>query len=172
MIYQTSKHLKSYEFYCLNPRRAKKNSSLKYEFLLTDEIVCIADKEHPVSENKTITLEEYQKYPHFCVRYPKSGWILSAEELINRPAVESISIHNSSENISLLRGAKDCLVLGSRRLAEKYSSFYGYSVIKPEFNTPKVTISLCTHINRDNDRAVLWIISLIKEIAAKISLKK
>ena len=149
----------------------EKISSLKYERLITDKIVCLADKDHVVSQKKTISLEDYIKYPHICARYPKSGWILTAEELVKLPVTENISVHNSIALIDLLRGS-NCLTLGSKRLADKYSSFFNYAVIEPEFTIPDITISACRHINRDNDKAVLWIISILNNIAAELTMKQ
>ncbi len=146
----------------------EKVSSLKYEFLITDKIVCMADEEHVVSKKKTVSLEDYLTYPHVCVRYPKSGWILTTEELVKIPVKENISAHNSIALLGLLKDS-NCLTLGSKRLAEKYSSFYNYSVVEPEFAMPEITISACRHVNRDNDKAVLWIISILKEIAAELT---
>lgn len=150
----------------------KEKGTIVYEFLMDIEPVCWADKNHPAFQSSTLSLEEYMKYPHMIVRYPKSGSTSSIENTIMKDYVDSgsitnLSIHNTTEGICLLEGT-DYICLGGKDVGLRYADFSGLAYRKPPFEVQSFTILACRHINKDNDEAVLWLMSKIKEIASKI----
>ncbi len=80
----------------------------------------------------------------------------------------NILIHNTTEGLSLLQGT-DYIVIGCRRTFEKYKKMYDLSIKPPPFSVKDVEFSACYHKNKENDKAVLWILSKIKEIVNEIS---
>jgi hypothetical protein len=114
------------------------------------------------------------EYPHLILRYPKSGSEATIEDSAilkksNSGRITNISTHNSSEGFSLLPGT-DYICLAAQRM-NIHTKYYDLTYKIPPFNVPKLTLSLCRHIEKDNDQAVLWVISQIKDIVEK-NLKK
>ena len=143
-------------------------SSIIAEPLTSIQSVCFADKAHPAFQGDSLSLNDYMQYPHIIGRFPKPASIYTVEndvmkDYIDTGNIQNISIHNTTEAVSLIPGS-DYIGIACADLVEKYADFYGLTYRKPPFEIHDLTVSLCRHENKNNDKAVLWLISKIKDI--------
>jgi len=140
-----------------------------YDYLFSEEVGCWADINHPAFQSEVLTMDDYMKYPHLVIRHPKSCSRSTIEggtfkDIIDSGHTGNISIHNSTECFGLLLGT-NYICLAAKKINCQTKSF-NLAYRTPPFKIPELRISLCRGIDKDNDQAILWIISQIKAIAS------
>lgn len=127
--------------------------------LATDDAVCIMHCQHPLAK-KTLTMSNYQKYPHVAVNFePKKESTFIDEFLANHGVERNVicTFTQVAPALMLIKQQRDLIGTYPAILCEQLQDRGCYAIKKPPFSVPTCEFRLRWHQRYDNDPAHQWL---------------
>jgi DNA-binding transcriptional LysR family regulator len=142
-------------------------AGLRTAELVSDELVLIVRRHHPVTERKELTLDDYCTLAH--VQSAPNGRAGSVvDDMLSARGVSRRVVLRLPSTLALpaLVAGSDCCATVPRRLAESLSASGALTILPLPFEAPGVSLTLVWHDRSQHDPGHAWLRAALASVFA------
>ncbi|MEV6346212.1 LysR family transcriptional regulator [Actinoplanes sp. NPDC051851] len=141
--------------------------------LFRDRLVCVVDPRNPYLEENVLSVDALRRMPHAIAVF-RGGIPTPIDRAVSELSIErrvSMRVYGFLPLLFAVR-ATDAVAFVPERIARRFAHDENLRIVEPPFEAPLMLEAAWWHPSRDIDPAHRWFVSVLRDVAAELTLSE